>query len=307
MLLFFLMLCQYIYLCVFLFFNSTVGILLETIYEYKMDGFSHKATIYKTNNKAKRLIVIISGSYKLSYDVYIQKFIYDIKNNPYFHPKYGQYEIIIFEKLDKSSINIHKDVAEYIKSINNENQIQELILLGFSSGGVVASHIMNQLYEFDFKKKIITYDTPWQVMDNVLSFKDNFLYRPDVLFFMIVHEIYSNHYNSSEIKQHLIKSNTGVNGAIELVDMIKKIHGFSHEEMYNITGFNIYQTNETKVINIWCKHDPFVNRKTHENYGIKIMDKIQFIIYNIEKETVGHCTDLLTECYLKDIFDAIIM
>jgi hypothetical protein len=143
-------------------------------------------------------------------------------------------------------------------------------------------------------------------MDNVLSFQDNFLYRPDVLFFWIVYDIYSNHYNFNDIKQYLIKPNI-INGAKEMVNMIKNIHRFSNQDMYNITGFNLNQTEPTKVVNIYCEKDPFVNRKSHIKYVTEHADKINFEIINIEKNKIGHCSDLVTDCYLKDIFAAIIM
>jgi glutaredoxin len=281
---------------------------MKTIYEYSMDGVDHKATIYKTNNKSKKLLLLISGSYQLTLGVYIQKLVNDLKDNLYFHNTTGQYEIVVFEKLDKSSITIYKDVAEYIKSVNSENPLEELIIMGFSAGGVVSSHIMGELKEFTFKKKIITYDTPWQVMDNVLGFANNFIYRPDIIFFNAVYEIYSNHYNINDIRHHLINNPINViNGANELVDIIKNIHNYTHEEMYDVTGFNFNQTDDTKVINIWTTRDPFVNRSTHDDFVTKNADKIKFPVINIKKNVVGHCTDLITKNYLNDILRAIMM
>lgn len=305
---FILLVLQYLYLWAFSCFYPITNIVTHSSYEYTMDSVDHSATIYKTNNKSKKMILLISGSYQLTFCVYMQKLIHDLQIHPHFHNTTGQYEIVAFEKLDKSSIAIYKDVAEYIKSANAENPLEELIIIGFSAGGVVSSHIMAELNEFTFKKKIITYDTPWQVMDNVLGFKDNFIYRPDILFFNIVHDIYSNHYNVADIKQHLIKNpNNVINGSIELVDMIKNIHNYSHEEMYNVTGFNFNQTSETNVINIWNTCDPFVNRNTHDEFMLKCADKIKFPVINIKKEVIGHCSDLITSHYLTDVVRAILM
>lgn len=302
------MIIQYLYLWAFTYFNTITDILLKSTYEYTQDGIHHSATIYKTNNKAKKMILLISGSYQLTFDIYMQKLINDLKFYPDFNSITGQYEIVAFEKLDKSSIDIYKDVAEYIKSVNETNPLEELIIIGFSAGGVVSSHIMGQLNEFSFKKKIITYDTPWQVMDNVVEFKDNFIYRPDILFFYIVHTIYSKHYNVNDIKNHLIKNpNNVINGASEMVNMIKNIHNYTHEEMYNVTGFNLNQTNETKVINIWNTCDPFINRNKHDEFVSKNADKIKFPVINIKKEVIGHCSDMITPHYLHDVLRAIYM
>jgi len=305
---FIVMIAQYLYLWVFSYFNPATNILSKNIYEYEMDGLSHQATIYKTNNNSKKLILMISGSYQLTFEFYIQKLVNDLQIHPYFRNTTGQYEIVAFEKLDKSSITIYKDVAEYIKSVNSENPLEELIIIGFSAGGVVSSHIMSELREFSFKKKIITYDTPWQITDNVLGFANNFIYRPDIIFFSAVHRIYSNHYNFGDIKHNLIKNNKNIiNGAVEMVDMIKKIHGYSTEEMQNLTGFNMNQCDKTSVINIWTTRDPFINRDTHNEFMLKNANKIKFPVINIKKDVIGHCSDLVNSDYLTDILKAIVI
>ena len=298
------MLIQYIWLFIC---YSTAQVLDKTIYEYNMHGVNHKANIYKSNTTSKRILFIVSGSYITTFDVYIKKLIIDLRQN--YANIINEYEIIVFEKLDKSSITIYEDVAQYLHNLHKTAEFDDLTIMGFSSGGVVASHIMHLMEDIQCEKKIITYDTPWQVKDNVISFQTNLIYRIDLLFFIIVHNIYSNHYNYSDIRHVLDIYNSGFwsgNGAHQLVDIIQKVHHFTDEEMYAVTGFNFGQTPETKVINIFCENDPFINRDTHIKFVNKNLDKLNFKLTNHKKDSIGHCSDMsLDNRYLDEVVNAL--
>lgn len=299
---FFHMISQYAYLSLSLCFYYDPTIMKKMDYIYSIDDVLNKATIYRKKITAKKIILFISGSYRLKYDEYIKKSIGDLTRKKIFE----DYDMIVFEKTDKASIAIYEDVVCYINYINSVRPIEELIIVGFSSGGVVSSHIMNQLSEHNFKKKIITYDTPWHVMDNVCAFKTNWLYRLDIVFYNIVHSVYRNHYNLKDIYKYL-NTNRMINGANEMLDIITKVHNLTHEKLHEISGFNINQTPETKVINIWCKYDPFVLRRIHEKYIADRERNIKFPIINIEKAVIGHCSDMITNDYLCDLMCAIVM
>ena len=174
---------QYIYMLVY--YNTNTS-LEKTVFNYTLDNCKQEMNIYKTNSKSKKYIICLSGSYCLHYSVYIKKFIQDLINTTEIC---NTYELIVLEKCNKTSIIVHKDIIEYINELNKSG-IDELILLGFSSGGVVASHIMCELQHITCNKKIITYDTPYQVMDNVCSFQNNMLVRLD-FYFYYVHQLNS--------------------------------------------------------------------------------------------------------------------
>lgn len=295
------------YICMLLFY-STNSHLLQNPYTYTMDNITHNATIYTSSAQSKpKILLIISGSYNLTYDVYIKKLVNDLYK---IHPSMIKtYQIIVFEKLDKSSIIMHKDIAQYIADIHSKIPIEELIIIGFSSGGVVASHIMHELSEYAFNKKIITYDTPYQVHDNVSAFGKNLFYRIDIYFFSIVYDVYKRHYNYAEL-QHKIDSivniNEWFNGADKMMKLICSMHNFTHEELLQHTQFCFAQSPNTKIINIYNNKDPFVNRQTHINFmkNNNVLDKQ---ITNIEKNTVGHCSDMsFGHRYLHDIVENII-
>jgi pimeloyl-ACP methyl ester carboxylesterase len=254
-------------------------------FSYEIGGVSTSATIYSSGRPhLKRAILFLSGSYNLCYDIYIRKMIADIQTHsdlPETH------ELLVFEQLDQSSIDIYDGVAAFLRTL----ELDELILMGFSSGGVVASHIMSRLPPSPMKRKIITYDTPWQIQDNVASFALNTWYRIDRLFYQIVRRIYSGHYNYDAIRQHMGASSI-FHGADEMVAMIQAIHGYTPEEMYRVTGWNWDIPDDTTVINIFCAHDPFVNRSTHERYVQQYGTSAKFTVVNIKKDCIGHCSDM---------------
>jgi hypothetical protein len=275
---------QHIYL--YIFYNNTNTIIKET-FSYNLDTEEHELTVYKCGNlQSNKIFCILSGSYSLSFDTYIQKMVSDllvidyIKNN---------YQIIILEKLNKSSIVMYDDISKYLIYLNDQINIKELTILGFSSGGVIASHTFALLKSLNCKKKIITYDTPYQVMENVLSFENNIFYRLDYYLYSVVYKTYRNHYNYDKIKD-FVRYDKVTNGATDFVKMIKQVHGFSDEEMYFRTGFNFDQEKDTKIINMYSKYDAIVNRDISMRYTEKY--KGNFSITHDMSSTIGHCSDM---------------
>ena len=291
--------CQYLYIN-FICNKENLNI-VKSNYSYTLaDGISHKATIYRTNRKAKKVIMFFSGAYLLEYHFYIRKLMHDLDTE--FGSIMANYELICYEKDDKTSFDIYDDVYNYILHLDKEQgKIEELILFGFSAGGVVASHVMEKCKNMTCKKRIITYDTPWQVHENVDSFKNNWIYRFDILFFWKVFNVYSNHYNYEDIKHHL-KDKKWNSGSNEITELIKNVHNCSYEKFLKMTEFNFDQTENTQVYNIYSTNDPFAIHEISERFVDKNKDKIKFHNKNIEKKTIGHCSDMaFSTGYLVDI------
>ena len=73
-----------------------------------------------------------------------------------------------------------------------------------------------------------------------------------------------------------------------------------------MTGFNFDQTEDTKVYNIYSHKDIFANHKISEKFVYKNKDKIKFFNKNIEKNRIGHCSDMaFSTDYLMDIIISI--
>lgn len=283
---------QHIYL--YIFYNNPSAITEnKEIFTYQLEKEkekeSHELTVYKCGNlQSNKILCILSGSYTLCFDTYVQKMVADLLVIDYIR---DNYQIIIIEKLNKSSIVMYDDISKYLLHLNENGQtkIEELTMLGFSSGGVIASHAFALLKSLHCKKRIITYDTPYQVLNNVLAFETNPIYRLDYYLYSIVHKTYMNHYNYEEIKE-FVRYDKLTSGASDFVKMIKQIHQFSDEEMYFRTGFNFDQEKETKIINMYSKYDAVVNRDVSMKY---IEDnKGDFDITYDTISAIGHCSDM---------------
>ena len=291
---------QYFYINYFL--NTNNPNVVQTTYKYKLkDNIERSSTIYRTYRKnVKKIILFCSGAYSLEYHFYISKLMYDLDIE--YKNLMSNYELICYEKTDKTSFDIYDDIHNYILYLDKElDKIEELVIIGFSAGGVVASHIMQRCKNMNFKKKIITYDTPWQVYENVDYFSNYLIYRFDIVFFWKVYNVYSNHYNYKEIKHNLLNKRWN-SDSNEITKLIRGVHNCSFEDFYSMTGFNFDQTKDTEVYNIYSKYDPFIIRETHDKFVTLNNDKIIFFNKNIEKYTIGHCSDMaFSTSYLADI------
>jgi hypothetical protein len=239
------------------------------------------------NLHSNKVILFLSGSFQFTFDIYIQKMITDLLVVDYIK---NTYQLIVFEKTDKQSFICAPDLQNYIHCLNGQIKVDELTLFGFSSGGVIASHALSLLKDLKCKKKIITYDTPYQVMENVLSYKNtNWLYRPDIYFHYIIMKTYLKHYNYNEIKQFL-KHDNWTDGAAEFLQIIFKIHNLTDDEFTILSGFNFDQDANTKIIEIYCENDPIVNREISDTYIKKYSN--DFKIKSDCKKCIGHCSDM---------------
>lgn len=274
----------YLYIC---YNNSNAITENKEIFAYTLHEEQHDLTVYKCGNlQSNKILFILSGAYTLCFATYVQKMVSDLLVIEYIK---SNYQIIIIEKLNKSSIVMYDDISKYLLHLNAQIKIEELTMLGFSSGGVIASHALSLLKPINCKKRIITYDTPYQVMENVLSFENNQIYRLDYYLYSVVYKTYKDHYNFDKIKD-FVRYDKLTNGASDFVKMIKQIHNFSDEEMYFRTGFNFDQTNDTKIINMYSKYDAIVNRDVSMRY-IEDNKKDITLIYDIIP-AIGHCSDM---------------
>jgi len=254
------------------------------IWDYTRENKKYKMTVYTNGSNTDKCIVFISGSFQLTMHAYIKKVLYDLYccHRNLFH----EYECIVMEQLDEPSITTYKDVAMYIRERYKERQWKEIVLLGFSAGGVVASHIAHDIRDLACLKKIITYDTPYEIMNTVARFQRNWFYRLDCLFFLIAYCVYLDHWNYQEIQDKMRHFTYGC--ATELFEMVQRIHSINEAELYRLSTFHMDQEETTKMIHIYVENDPIVYKDTYI-YDETKKDKRKI---HIKKGTIGHCSDM---------------
>lgn len=195
--------------------------------------------------------------------------MYDIYTSfPYLFNKY-KFHIIISDQLHISTIDT---VVKYIKK---QKDIDELILLGYSAGGVYMSNIMSLCKNINCKQKLITYDASHcqhKMMKNIIV-KDYDQFERELCKFYI-DQLYGGPYNWNNV-----------------VNSMCKYYNITHKEFIKRSSFN-YDLNENLIYyNIYEKLDPFI--KDHHLHSInKYKHLINFKIKNFEKNNFDHCTDM---------------
>lgn len=262
-------------------------------------GYGPDATTYRTQRGKKRVILFLSGGYCLEYHFYIRKTMRDLEKT---YPSImANYELICYEQPRKSTFTTIDDVCGYIRDLNADvGGIEELVLFGFSAGGVVASHIVSRLTDLSScKKKIITYDTPYQVHMNADSFKHNWLYRVDFALFRKVYDVYLKY-----AEPHNLTDVWWNSGSPRMTKMVMDVEGWTFDEMYERTGFNFDLGADVSVYNIYSVNDPIVRWDLTRAY-IGAND-VRCSMKNVEKDTVGHCSDMaFSTNYLADIIECL--
>lgn len=275
-------------------------------YISKSSGLKRNMTIWsKGDPNNKNVLFVVAGGFTLWMDTYMNIVLADFEK---YTDIYKKYNVVVVEKLDVCNLVMFEDFSQYVKHHDGlVGGCEELVFLGFSSGGVISSHCLAHLHDLKCKKKIVTYDTPWQVVNNIRSFTLNWFYRIDVwVMYNVVMTAYRNHYNYDDIKHFVKKKFWFGNGAYELIDIVKNIHGFDDSQLFKNSGFNFDQTHDTVVINIFSSRDPFHTLSTSGDYIDANKDKIKFKNIFIKMDRTGHCSNMaFSNKYLNEIYTAI--
>lgn len=248
-------------------------------------SLSDNARIYASPPK-KKVILFLSGLYSLEYHAYMRKTLSDLWTDKEIQ---DEYQLMVYENRNTPSIIVADEVIDYIEKRNREMPLDELILFGFSAGGVLASHIVPGLTHLSFSKKIITYDTPFSLMTVLSGFGRSRIARMDILYY---------YFAIKAVYERGGVAFPDYGGVEQVVESIQKIHGFSRDEFFANTQFRTDLPEETSVLHIRCKADP-----------IRCLEPARPIPANhvlLEKPIVGHCSDMLwRRGYMREVKHAI--
>ncbi len=284
-------------------YNESHILLEKEEINYKINNENKSAILYKrifiNNNKN---IYFFSGGFILSYTIYIKKAVTDLIK--YFPFSINDYNLIVIEKEDQCNISLYDDIPYIIENTISKN-IEEIIFIGFSGGGVISSHVLNRLKNKKVKKKLILYDSTFSVIDSIKEFNKFYFYRIDYLMYILVRNSYLNHYNYNKIK-NIINNYPYIHSVDKFIEMVKSVHNFDDETLYKEASFNCDQEKSTKIIYLYSKFDHLITQDlniTHnEKYNINNLN-----INNLNKNTLGHCSDMaFSRKYLNYLIYAIL-
>lgn len=280
--------------------------LTEEKYQYEVNNIPKVSTIVSKKGKGTHLLILLSGSVNIGYRYYIHDTIKAMMDC--YYNTMCEYDIVVFENNDHSSFSLKTHINHYIQDFIKSNpNMEELILLGFSAGGIVASHIMSDFKHLpNIKKKIITYDSTWCAMHHLDYYSNTWMHRLDMFFYYEMYNAFKNHHDYQEIEEHLINKSCFGGGFKDIKCMLKAVHNFDEDDLLDLLSFNLNQNNDCIVISINCSKDPIINQELNEQYFKSILPEVKFKHVQIKKPVIGHCTDMIYgNHFVHDIIDAL--
>lgn len=261
------------------------------------------------NMPRKKMLIFLSGLLTCAYELYIQKTIHDILDKC--PTAENEYVFLVYENKERTSLEVASHIIAFIENYNGRiMRIEELNIVGFSAGGVLASHVMANVNGLDSrcKRRIITYDTPMSIIHIMRRFSGNKVYRFDYLYYyFIMLTTYRNHVDSRRIRD-IVRGNDTVpvyRGIDVTLDQLKRIHGFSDEELESKTQFTYVQPRGTEIYHLYCKDDVIIDCAYNIKFRMDHAHKLSAgnpAITIIEKPGFDHCTDMWRNAeYVQDI------
>ncbi len=261
-----------------------------------------------TKNKNKKVILFLSGLMDCSFTQYIKKTIDDlVKQDAAF---LQQNTVLVYENPHESSIEVAEKIAASLIQFYKQNNgiIERITIVGFSSGGVLASHVMQHLSHpaipVNCVKHIITYDTPLSVPHVMRHFHKNWIFRLDILYYyFIVLYMYQHHWRHAEIKRVIDKYALDpwfqkfylYKGVEHCIAMMSEIHGIaSTAEFERMTSFAYDQSPNTQITHIYSKSDPVLDLSFNDRYRQEHLSKQKprIPVRRIAKLGCDHCSDM---------------
>lgn len=245
-------------------------------------------TIYLTEHTTQtKLLLFVAGLYNQDYTCYMEKMYRDLDQIPTIREKYM---FMVYNNNMLTNFDIAEPVSRHVEKIVGKYGLDGIMILGFSAGGVVATHIMSKLKHLNVEKKIVTYDCPLDIYSMLNNHYSSYC-RLDILFYFVVCCFYEiNRYDA--LKKTL--ANCICNGGDEpaVLKLAEKIHGMSREEIVHISQINIDQDEFTQLFFVNCIGDPVFQEDARSRFVELIGQKMKYPAKIYEKETIGHCSDM---------------
>lgn len=271
-------------------YYNTHQLLPKYTISYTINDQTKQMKVYKNSpENSKKFIYLLCGGFVLTNTTYIQKTISDMCS---FYPNImEEYNIIVLEKKDQCCLTMYDDLSQFIQQTTPPS-IEEIIFIGFSGGGVVASHVLQRLQHIDCSKKLILYDCAFSVIDTILHFYNYYFYRIDYIMYILVKNTFLNHHDYKTIKYKIVDKYPYLNGVYEYINMVKSILHYNDDKLRKEASFNFDQTENTKVFNIYSKNDHIIFPNVSNQFIENNNAHIKFNMKTIVKNTYGHCSDM---------------
>ena len=243
---------------------------------------NNNPTIYYTRlpeNYDSKILVYLSGVVEFKYTPYIDKTLQHMEK--YNIPSF------VYENKNQLMFLCVDDISNFITFLSKKYAQKEIIILGFSAGGIIASHVIEKLRHITNIKRFITYDTPYSLDKVIKSFYNSYIIRFDIFISYYLHKVYLKLF-----KNIIHKFNYSfIDGYNFIYDTSKYVLP-AHRYYFRIMNMNFNLPYYIKMYNINSIKDPIANYSTNMKIINKNAHIIDFEIFTIDNKNISHCSDM---------------
>jgi hypothetical protein len=262
----------------FLFYKNKTII---NILEYDNNNDNNNPTIYYTRlpeHYDKKILVYLSGVMEFKYTPYIDKTLQHMEK--YNIPSF------VYENTNKLMFLCVDDISNFITFLSKKYYDKEIVLLGFSAGGIIASHVIERVRNMTNIKRFITYDSPYSLDKVIKSFMNSFI-RFDIFMAYYLNNIYIKLF-----KNITHKFNYSFIDGYNFIYYTSKYILPTHRYYYKIMNMNFNLPYYIKMYNINSIKDPISDYATNMKIINKNAHLIDFEIYTVDNKNISHCSDM---------------
>jgi hypothetical protein len=238
-------------------------------------------TIYYTRlpeHYDTKILVYLSGVMEFKYTPYIDKTIKNMEK--YNIPSF------VYENPNKLMFLCVDDISNFITFLSNKYIDKEIIILGFSGGGIIASHVIEKLKNIKNIKRFITYDSPYSLDKVIKSYMNSFI-RFDIMMAYYLNKVYVKLFKNV-IHKFIFSYIDGYN----FIYYTSKHVLPNTKYYYKIMNMNFNLPYYIKMYNINSIKDPIADYVTNMKIINKNSHLIDFEIHTIDNKNISHCTDM---------------
>jgi hypothetical protein len=231
--------------------------------------------IYTKCQNCKTAVLFISGGIKMNLVHYIQQFIdeIDIRDKDLFVP----------DNVTQFNLCLIGELTKFVKT-RIVGTYDKLIIIGFSMGAVIGSHVLAKLVGIN--KQMICIDSPFCISEMLENISKSFsIWRPD---------IFSLYKYTIQLtgQEYTYKNIFDITNLAEYEQFLKTYFGFTNYRYWSTMNPLL---RNCKITYLYNKLDPIVmhreNRIHRKRYRRKLDKSVKWCQYKIDYDKPGHCTE----------------
>ena len=239
-------------------------------------------------HRCKKALVLLSGGSQLANTSFIRKTVDDLCIE-------NKYDVFVYENKTQLNFLCIENIVDWLQT-EIRPKYDDLVIIGFSNGGVIASHVMHHLEsKQDFiTKKLITIDSMNHMFTFLKTYEKNKIYRQDIMGCYM--SAYCNSFSHFHLYNRLdifdVFKNTNIKKATQY---FTKMYNVDRNDLKRVTTMN-YDLRNCKIVNIYSHFDPIIqryyNKQAYEQLTKKISPEAKSNITNISFPMITHCSQM---------------